>query len=141
MDSLNKEDLDKAEKMAPTLKPKAKIKVPNSEEFELMVEEMQNPVKAQKEMAVKIKIFLDHQIKNEMEDKGFLSEGTRKWIDTYHKALEKIQSSIHGDKTVNLHLHKVSHGDVSNKIREAKENIIEIIPKGEEEKKKSEDYH
>jgi len=33
--------------------------------------------------------------------------------------LEKIQRALHGDKSVNLHLHKVTHGQVALKMREA----------------------
>lgn len=119
MEQISKEDFDDAKNLAPTIKEGAKIQMPDKAKFEEMMLEMQNPVKAQKEMAVNIKIFLDHQIKKEMRDKGVLSEGTRRWIDIYYKALDKIQSAIHGDKSVNLHLHKVSHSDISTKIRES----------------------
>lgn len=142
MEEISKKDFEAAKKLAPTMKEAAKAKELTAEEFEQAMLDMQNPVKAQKEMAIKIKVFLDNQIKNEMETKGALSEGTRRWIETYHKALDKLQSAIHGDKSVNLHLHQVSHGDVSAKIREAskEEIVMEIAPVKEKKKKeKSED--
>lgn len=137
MDIIKKEDLDTAKSIIPVIKEDAKIKEPSAEKFEEMMTELQNPVKYQKEMAIKIKIFLDHQIESEMRDKGILSEGTRRWIDIYYKALDKIQSAIHGDKSINLHLHKVSHSDVSDKIRASEDEIIEILPLDEKKKKKN----
>lgn len=141
MEEISKDDYDKAEKMAPTMKEESKLKMPDKEKFEEMMEEMQNPIKAQKEMAVKIKIFLDHRIDKEMKEKGELTQGTRHWIESYNKILDKLQSAIHGDKSINLHIHKVSHSDIQNKIRESTEEIVmEIAPIPKKKKKgKSED--
>jgi hypothetical protein len=138
MEEISRKDFEAAKDMVPTMKETAKIQELTQEKFEEMMTELQNPVKFQKEMAIKIKVFLDHQIEKEMREKSVLSEGTRRWIDIYYKALDKIQSAIHGDKSVNIHLHKVSHSDVSTKIREA---VIEIAPVPEKKKKtrKSED--
>ena len=89
------------------------------EEFNKLLEEMQSPLLAQQKLAVQIKNFLDNRISEEMSDRGFLSEHTRRWVESYNNILEKIQKALHGDKSVNLHLHKVSHSDISNKIRES----------------------
>ena len=91
----------------------------NEDKFNQMLEALQNPVQAQKEMAVRIKHFLDHRILVEMKKNGILSENTRRWMETYNGILEKIQKALHGDKSVNLHLHKVSHSDIASKIRES----------------------
>ena len=45
-----------------------------------------------------------------MKTKGYLSDHTRRWVESYNKILDKIQAAIYGDKSVNLHLHKVSRG-------------------------------
>lgn len=133
MELIDKKKFDEARDMVPILKEEAKIEEISEEKMERMLQEMQSPVKFQKDIAVKIKIVLDKQIANEMKNKGYLSENTRKWVDSYNKILKEIQSAIYGDKSVNLHLHKVSHGDISNKIRES---IVEISPMSESEKKK-----
>ena len=70
-------------------------------------------------MAVKVKLFLDERIKNEMEKKGVLGDNTRKWIETYTSLLEKLQRAIHGDKSLNLHVHQITHGEIAAKMREA----------------------
>ena len=118
MEIISKDKFEEAAKLAPILNKDAQINIPKPEEIEKMLKEMNNPVNFQKELAVKVKIALDHQIKLEMEKKGVLSDHTRRWIETYNKILEKIQSALHGDKSVNLHIHKVSHGDIAARIRE-----------------------
>ncbi len=130
MEEVSEEELNEAIAMQPQKIDKEQI---SDEEFQKMLIEMQNPVQAQKRLAVQIKIFLDSRIKEELESKGILSDHTRRWVESYNGILEKIQKAIHGDKSVNLHLHKVSHSDISNKIRES---IFDIIPL--ENKRKSE---
>lgn len=138
MEIIGKSQFEKARDMKPTLKENAEVEQYNPEEIKRMLEEMNNPVKFQKELAVKIKIVLDHQIKLEMDSKGVLSDHTRRWVESYTKILDKIQSAIHGDKSVNLHLHKVSHSDISNKIRES---VIELQPlEKKSQKTESESY-
>lgn len=119
MEMITKEQFETAENMKPILKRESRVKELTKEEFNTLLDEMQSPVKFQKELAVKIKIVLDNQIKIETEAKGILSDHTRRWVESYNKILDRIQLAIHGDKSVNLHLHKVSHSDVSDKIREA----------------------
>lgn len=130
MEIINKSKFEAAKDMKPTLKKNTKIEKYSPKQMKNMLEEMQSPVKFQKELAVKIKIALDHQIKLEMESKGILSDHTRRWVESYNKILDRIQSAIYGDKSVNLHLHKVSHSDISTKIRES---AIKISPKGKSE--------
>ncbi len=86
--------------------------------FKKMMVQMENPIEAQKEIAIKIKIFLDAKMSREMEELNALTDSTRRWIETYNNLLEKIQKSIYGDKSVNLHIHKISHSDIATKIRE-----------------------
>lgn len=86
-----------------------------------LLAKMENPVNAQKELAVKVKMFLDEKMKIEMAKNGYLSDSTRRWIESYNNILEKLQKSLYGDKSVNLHIHKVTHSQIAAKIREAKE--------------------
>ncbi len=86
-------------------------------EFNELLKEMENPVLAQKKMAVQIKHFLDNKIKSELRKLGTLSDSTRRWIESYNDILEKIQKALHGDKSVNLNLHAISHADIAAKIR------------------------
>lgn len=88
-------------------------------EFQKLLDELNDPVQAQRKMAVQIKHFLDRRIKAEISEKGILSDHTRRWVESYNSMLEKIQKALSGDKNVNLHLHKVSHSDIASKIREA----------------------
>ncbi len=118
MDKISQKQFDKAAALHPD-KIEDETKELTESEFARLHEEMQNPVQAQQHLAVKIKSFLDKRINDEMRDKGFLSDHTRRWVESYNNILEKIQKALHGDKSVNLHLHKVSHSDISTKIRES----------------------
>ncbi|KKM40530.1 hypothetical protein LCGC14_1563810 [marine sediment metagenome] len=120
MKQVTEEEFKEAEKI-PEKKKEKKMKVVEivESEFEELMAKMENPVKAQQELAVQIKNFLDQKIKAEMEDKGTLTDSTRRWVDTYNNILEKIQKAIHGDKSVSLHFVKISHSDIATKMREA----------------------
>ncbi len=133
MDEITQEKFDKAAALHPE-KIEDETKELTESEFDRLLEEMQNPVQAQQKLAVHIKNFLDNRIKEEMKGKGFLSDHTRRWVESYNNILEKIQKALHGDKSVNLHLHKVSHSDISTKIRES----VVIIKNSKKKKKKVE---
>ena len=134
MESISAEELDRAMKMAPE-RVKEEKKITEDQFFE-MLKDMQNPVNSQKEIAVKIKVFLDKRIEDEMDKNGVLGDNTRKWIETYTTLLEKLQRAIHGDKSLNLHVHEITHGDVAAKIRESSEKVFVIKEQGEKKKNK-----
>lgn len=90
------------------------------QDFNKLLEKMQNPVEAQKELAVQVKDFLDKRIKSEMTKSGILSDHTRRWVEAYNNILEKLQKSLYGDKSVNLHVHKVTHSEIANRMRKAR---------------------
>lgn len=119
MDLIDESKFKEAEKMKPTLRIMGNNnKEITEKEMEIMMAELQNPINAQKEMAVKVKFFLDKRIKEEMETKNTLSDNTRRWLDTFNSMMEKLQKAIHGDKSVNITLTKISHQDIAAKIRE-----------------------
>lgn len=121
MDIIKKEEFDEVEPgKLPEMNPSGKKL--SDQEFEDMLETMKNPVDSQKALAVQIKFFLDNRVKEEMASKGILSDHTRRWVETYNNILEKIQKALYGDKSVNLHLHKVTHSHIAAKIRGAKDN-------------------
>ena len=131
MDEISLKEFEKAAALHPE-KIEDENKGLTESEFAKLLQEMQNPVQAQQHLAVKIKSFLDKRINEEMKDKGFLSDHTRRWVESYNNILEKIQKALHGDKSVNLHLHKVSHSDISTKIRES----VVVIENSKKKKKK-----
>lgn len=92
--------------------------------FETLLKEMDNPIKMQKEMAVKLKAFLDVRMEEEIRTKGYLGDLTKRWVSEYTSLLEKIQKAMFGDKSVNLHLHKISHSDIATKIREVRDGTL-----------------
>ena len=117
MEEISRDALEAAMKEAP--KRINEVKPITDEDFAVLLKDMQNPVNAQKEIAVKIKLFLDKRIEDEIEKQGVLGDNTRKWIETYTSLLDRLQKAIHGDKTLNLHVHQITHGEIAAKIREA----------------------
>ena len=120
MDEISQKQFDEAEEL-----PDKKLdedKEITENEFNNLLDEMKNPVQAQQKLAVKIKVFLDKRIKKEMaSEKAILSDHTRRWVESYNNILEKIQKALHGDKSVSLHLHKVTHSQIAAKMREARD--------------------
>lgn len=116
MEMVNKKKFDKVK---PLVKEELKADHELTEnEFQKLLEDMQNPVKAQQHLAVQIKNYLDKKMKTEMEEKGYMSDHTRRWADLYNQVLEKIQKALYGDKSINLHVHKVTHSQIAAKMRE-----------------------
>lgn len=132
MEEISRDKFEKAMKYFPERKgPEEKV---TADKFNEMIKDMQNPVKSQKEIAVKVKIFLEKRIKDEMEKNGVLGDNTRKWVETYTTLLDRLQKAIHGDKSLNLHVLKISHGDIAARMRES----IFVIGEDKKKKKKKE---
>ena len=117
MEHIDDKDLAKAEPMPLKSEEEGLI---SDEEFKTLLEELANPVTAQKQMAVKIKHFLDKRITKEMVEKGVLSDHTRRWVESYNNLLEKIQKALYGEKSVNFHIHKVTHSQIAARMRQYK---------------------
>lgn len=118
IEKVSQEEYEKEKKQSKDKEDeKIDFEVMSAEEFEERVNNMDSPVLAQKELAVQVKKSLDKRIEDELRERGILSESTRKWVETLNNILEKLQKSLHGDKSVNLHLHKISHSDISAAIR------------------------
>ena len=118
MDKSSQKELEKAAAGYPE-KVLDEPKEITEEEFKRLLEEMQDPVLAQRHLAVNIKVFLDRIIKIESaSEKGILSDHTRRWVESYNNILDKIQKALYGDKSVNLHLHKVTHSQIAAKMRD-----------------------
>jgi len=114
MDIIKKTDFNKVK--ATKIEEKAPEAI-SDEKFKELLEQMANPVHAQQQLAVQVKTFLDARIKSEMKEKGFLSDHTRRWVEQFNKILDSIQKSLYGDKSVNLHVHKITHSAIAAKMR------------------------
>ena len=118
MEMVDEERFERAEGLPKLPKKEKQFEELSEQEFQNLLEDMQNPVKAQQQLAVQVKVFLDKRIKEELEVKGFLTDHTRRWVEAYNNILEKIQKALYGDRSVNLHVHKVTHSQISSRIRE-----------------------
>jgi len=117
MDIINKKDFDAVQvKDLPIISEGFNV---TDEELESLIAVMDTPIEAMKVLAAQIKVFLDKRIMEEIKTKGILSDHTRRWVETYNDSLDRIQKAIYGEKSVNLHLHKITHSQIAAKIREA----------------------
>jgi len=92
------------------------------EDTEILLKKLDRPVDFQKDMAVRIKAFLDKKMAKEMRDKGELSDYTLRWVKVYNDLLVDIDKSINGQKKVNLHLVKVTHAHIASQVRKAEKD-------------------
>lgn len=125
MEQINEKQYNNASKLPAIKKSDNSLNLLTNEQFKACLEEMKIPSDAQRDIAVKIKNFLDQRIEIEMTERGYLSDHTRRWVETYNNILEKIHKAIYGDKSINLHEHHITHGDISTRIRNA-EKIIDV---------------
>ena len=124
MEIIDEKTFDNAKDLPKVIKPTrdGTMEELSDDEFNFLLESMNNPANAQKQVAVQIKCFLDHRIKQEMKDKGVLSDHTRRWVESYNTILTSLHKELYGEKSVNLHLHKVSHSHIMSKIRKVNAN-------------------
>jgi len=117
MEIIDDKDLERIEPM-PLVNESYEI---TEEKFKHLLKELENPVIHQKELAVKLKCFLDVRIEKDLIEKGTLTDSTRRWVETYNNTLEKLQKALYGEKSVNLHVHKVTHSQIAARMRQYKD--------------------
>jgi DNA-directed RNA polymerase subunit L len=129
MDNISEKDFEVAEEK-PVPNP-LNTAIMSEEDLKALASDMQHPVERMKELAAKLKIFIDHQINRETIERGMLTDMTRRWITEYNSLLEKIQKSIYGDKSVSINLHKIGHADVGAAIRKYSGSKVSVPIKKE----------
>ncbi len=134
METIDTKKLEEADKLPmPKKEENRGIQPINEDEFKALVKAMENPVEAQKELAVQIKRFLDKRISDELTQKGNLSPDTRAWVKQYNEVLDKLQKSLYGDRSVNFNIHKIlpqTHSGLAAKIRKYdNEEVIDVSVK------------
>lgn len=137
MEIIDEKDYKNADKLEEK-KLVSKPKLPSdwidmgNEEFSKLLKQMNNPLEVQKELAVKIKSYLDRRIEFELENLGMLSRDTREWVKEFNGMLEGMNKAIFGDKKVNVNLN-ISHSQIASHIRKNKENVVDAEVKEEKE--------
>lgn len=98
----------------------------NEDEWNKLLKEMETPLNAQRELATKMKIFVDEQIEADIKGYNKITESTRKFIQDYNNMLSNLHKNTFGDKTsVDIN---ISNSMIASKIRQASK-IVDI--KGE----------
>jgi len=116
MEIVGKEEFDDVELTEEDVREIANVPMFSDKDIADVVDTLDKPVERQKELAAKIHLFLDKKMKEQLEE-GFLSDSVRRWVTLYNHILDQIQKSVHGGKSVNLHLHKVSHSLITEQVR------------------------
>ena len=105
--------------------------------WDVLLKAMDNPLEEQKQIAVKMKLYIDAQMKRDLVEYGKFTETTRKWLSDYNTLLSAMHKNIHGDKTT--HEIKLTHGMIASKIRESlnytpsKDSIVDVDVEEESE--------
>lgn len=121
MEKISKEEFENIE--VPEEYKEKKVKPLTEEEFKSLLNDFDKPVEVMKANALKMKLFLDLRMEEELSELGYLSEFTRKWLKDYNDLLKEIQKAMFGDKSTLTHEHAVSHATIANRIRKAKRVI------------------
>jgi len=124
---ISREDLENAEKndfadYVPTEKTFRIYKAIEANDLEEAMEKFDNPIMIQKELAAKMKVFVDRQINTEMITTGRLSNLTRMWIKDVLEVSKDLQIQMHGTKNlnVNVDINNINHSQIANKLRAIK---------------------
>jgi len=84
---------------------------------------LKEPVILQKELVLKLKSFIDKKIQDEMKEKGFLTEYTRKWVKDYSELINNLIKNTKDETTnvfkinlsqINMLINKYGENDNSN---------------------------
>jgi len=115
------------EKVKEQKKNELEIPVMNaSQAAQEIIELFDKPVERQKEMAAKIKLYLDERIAEDIRESKVIKESTRRFIELYNELIDKLHKNLYGEKSVNLHLHKVSHDHISQLIRKHAQQYSQV---------------
>ena len=112
-------DLEKLEQYKKEKHLVPEIELYDKDEIEISSKLFDLPVEEQKKEAVKLKKYIDYLSAKEIAQYGLLSDSTRKWKRLYLDLLNSIQKNLYGEKSVNLHLHKISHSTIASHIRQS----------------------
>jgi len=121
MEIIDKSQFDKAPEVPTPEDDPTKVPILSEKEVNIIIKKLEQPVDLQKELAAKLKLYIDQRMEKELSEKGYLSDFVRRWISEYNELLDRIQKNLYGDKSVNIHLHKVSHSNISAMMRKYKD--------------------
>ena len=114
---ISKEEFDNTKLTAKEMKSVQTSPLLTEKDVEAIKKSLDQPVEIQKQLAAKLKLFIDYKMEKELKEWGYLSDNLRKWVTTYNEMLDQIQKSLYGQKSQHLHLHKVSHSVISAEMR------------------------
>lgn len=90
----------------------------NEELLKKTIEQTNYPIELQKQLAAKMKLFIDNRIAKDIEEKGYLTDYTRRNIELYEKILNNLHKNLYGEKSINLNLHeRISHVQLGEFLR------------------------
>lgn len=122
MRDISAEEFENTKPLEIVLKPSKLATIKNNEEeWNKLLKEMDKPAEMQKELATKMKIFVDEQIERDIKDYNKITESTRKFIQDYSNLLSALNKNLYGDKTqVDIN---ISNSMIASKIRGASKFI------------------
>jgi len=120
MEIIDKEKFDNAPAVEVPEDDPTNVPLLSKSDVDIIIKKLEQPVELQKELAAKLKLYIDQRMAEELKTKKYLSDFLRRWISEYNELLDRIQKNLYGDKSVSLHLYKVSHSTISAFMRKYK---------------------
>ena len=120
MEIIDKEKFDNAPAVEVPEDDPTNVPLLSKNDVDIIIKKLEQPVELQKELAAKLKLYIDQRMAEELKTKKYLSDFLRRWISEYNELLDRIQKNLYGDKSVSLHLYKVSHSTISAFMRKYK---------------------
>lgn len=119
---IDRDQLKQAEKLPkpyvpPNAMELAHRQMANEEEVAKVVQALNAPLELQKELAAKVKFYLDAKIRLEMSELQGITNNTKSWMRFYNEMLTDINKAINGDRHVNLNVNAITHADISALMR------------------------
>lgn len=85
--------------------------------------EYEDPTKKIIQITTQVEVFLKHNIKKEITEKGKLSDYTRRWIELYNNMVDNIHKQKHGVKSTHIHT-KLDPNQIANLINTNRGEVI-----------------
>ena len=134
--SITDEDLRSVDVTAPLPISDSPMAREDPERARLLQAKMGNPIELQQYTTAELRIAIEQRVKKEMDELGYLSDKTMKYLDMMNNALSDLHKNLYGSKSLQVSVQgKITHAQVASLMRQsARENVASgVVPEDGEE--------
>jgi len=139
MEIIDKSQFDKAPEVPTPEDNPTHVPLLSEKEVNIIIKKLEQPVDLQKELAAKLKLYIDQRMNKELAEKGYLSDFVRRWISEYNELLDRIQKNLYGDKSAMMRKYKDEKASKESKEEDSQESKPVIIDTELKEEKVEDD--